>query len=138
MSQPGSWANVPRFSSLYLTDDLVVLGDERRREARGPRFATFQVLSFSLSKLDILPGDILRMRMFENGELPTKISIAAVRVRQRNEQAQALLLRHFLPPRQLFLNTDRVSGPLFLSPFTEIVAASACEMGEPYWRAALD
>jgi hypothetical protein len=76
------------------------------------------------------------MRMFENGELPTKISIAAVRVCQRNEQA--LLLRHFLPPRQLFLNTDRVSGPLFLSPFTEIVAASACEMGEPYWRAALD
>ena len=136
MSQPGSWANVLRFASLYLTDDLVILGDERRREACGPRFATFQVLSFSLSKLDILPGDILRMPMFDKGEVPNRISIVAVRVRQRNEQA--LLLRHFLPPRQLFQNTDRVSGPLFLSPFTEIVAASACEMGEPYWRAALD
>ncbi|MFZ1107924.1 MAG: hypothetical protein WAN43_06225 [Rhodomicrobium sp.] len=136
MSQPESRASVPRFASLYLTDDLVILGDESRSEDYGPRFATFQVLSFSLSKLNIIPGDILRLRLFDKGEIPTKISIAAVRVRQHNEQA--LLLRHFLPPRQLFQNTDRVSGPLFLSPFTEIIAASACEEDEPFWRVALD
>lgn len=136
MSQPENGANVPKLASRYLSDDLVFLGDESRSEAYGPRFATFQVLSFSLSELDILPGDILRLRLLDKGEVPAKISIAAVRVRQDNQQA--LLLRHFLPPRQLYENTDRLSGPLFLSPFTEIIAATACEADEPYWRAALD
>jgi hypothetical protein len=86
--------------------------------------------------MDVLPGDILRLQPLNKGEVPAKISIAAVRVCQDNEQV--LLLRLFLPPRQLFENNDRLSGPLFLSPVTEIIAASACGADEPFWRAVLD
>jgi hypothetical protein len=133
MSQPEGGASVPKFISSALTDDLVILGDKNRSEASSPGFATFQVLSYSLSKLDILPGDILRLQLLAKGEIPTKISIVAVRVYQDNEWK--LLLRHFLPPRQFHQNTDRVSRPLFLSSSTEIIAAAALEEGEPYWRA---
>ncbi len=135
MSQPENRASVPRFMSSYLTDDLVILGDESRSEPSRPSFAIFQVLSYSLSKLDILPGDILRLQLLDKDEIPTKISIVAVKVHQHGEWA--LLLRFFLPPRQLFQNTDRVSRPLFLSSCTEIIAAAAWQEGEPYWRASL-
>ncbi len=72
-------------------DDLVNLGIEQSQTSE-LRYATFQVLSFSLSKLNILPGDILRLRLLEKDEIPTEISIVAVKVHQ------TLLLRHFLPP----------------------------------------
>ena len=93
------------------------------------------MLSYSLSKLDILPGDILRLRLLDKGEIPSEISIVAVRVHQHSEWE--LLLRYFLPPRQFYQNTDRVSRPLFLSSSTEIIAAAAWQEGEPYWRAGL-
>jgi hypothetical protein len=109
-------------------DDLVSLGVESQSQTSEVRYATFQVLSFSLSEFDILPGDILRLRLLEKDEIPTEISIVAVKIRQE------LLLRHFVPPRWLFMNTDRISRPMVLSPLTEIVAASACEEDAPYWR----
>jgi hypothetical protein len=135
MSQPENGTGSPLWALSVSEDDLVALGEESKNETSSPRFATFQVLSCSLSKLDILPGDVLKLQLLAESEIPTEISIVAVRVQRESERA--LLLRLFLPPRQFFQNTDRVFGPLLLDPRTKIVAAAAWGVGRPHWRAPL-
>ncbi len=135
MAHPENGTSKPRFAHSVLAGDLIFFGEESHADASSPRFATFQVLSYALSKLDILPGDILKLQTLAKGEIPAGISIVAVRDRRSGEEA--LLLRLFLPPRQFFQITDRVFRPLVLDCGAEIVAAAGWQEGCSPWRARL-
>ena len=135
MAHPENGTRTPRFAQSVLTGDLIFFGEESHGDASNPRFGTFQVLSYALSKLDILPGDILTLQRIAEGEIPAGISIVAVRDRHSDEEA--LLLRLFLPPRQFFQITDRVFRPLILNGGAEIVAAAEWQQGRSPWRARL-
>ncbi len=135
MAHPENGTRIPRFTPSVLAGDLIFFGEESDGDASRPRFATFQVLSYALSKLDILPGDILNLQTLAKGEIPAGISIVAVRDRRSDEEA--LLLRLFLPPRQFFQITDRVFRPLVLYDGAEIVASAEWQEGRSPWRARL-
>jgi hypothetical protein len=135
MSQPDSGAKNRSFMLGFGGDDLVKIGEDSQSRISQPRRATFQVLSYSLSKLDVLPGDILRLQLLAKGETPAEISIVAVKSLRRREWV--LLLRLFSPPRLLLQNSDRVFRPRLLGSGDEIVAAAAWRKDDPHWRALL-
>jgi hypothetical protein len=123
MVQPDNGTKNRSFMPGFGGDDLLKIGEDSQSETFQPRCATFQVLSYSLSKLDILPGDILRLQLLAKGETPAEISIVAVKSLRRHEWV--LLLRLFSPPRLLLQNSDRVFRPRLLGSAEEIVAAVA-------------
>ena len=114
-------------------DDLLKIGEDSQSETSQPRRATFQVLSYSLSKLDILPGDILRLQLLAKGENSGRDFNCG---RQKPPAPEwVLLLRLFSPPRLLLQNSDRVFRPRLLGSAEKIVAAVAWE--DFRWRGPL-
>jgi hypothetical protein len=87
-----------------------------------PSHKVYEVLSPVLSELNIMAGDILPLRLLGVGEIPHEISIVAATFSL--ESCTALILRLFVPPRQLVVNTDDPRHrPLALGPNVRLVAA---------------
>ena len=83
---------------------------------------TYMVRVNVLSDSGILSGDVLRLPRLRESELPPEISVCAVEFDL--DGSRVLLLRLFVPPRQLIANSACILPPLTLGPATRIVAAA--------------
>ena len=101
-------------------DDLIELDQGHGNPLSG---RSYRVRSGVLSDCGILPGDTLTLRLLGDGETPADVCIAAATVEL--PQRRVLLLRLFVPPRQLIINSgDLELPPLVLGgPVTLIAAA---------------
>ena len=96
-------------------------------------YQSYRVRSGVLSDCGLLPGDILTLRLLGDGETPADVSIAAATVEL--PQRRVLLLRLFVPPRQLTINTgDLELPPLLLGPGVRLIAATPASAPPPSWR----
>jgi hypothetical protein len=75
-----------------------------------------------LSDFGILTGDVLRLPRVPENELPSGISVCAVEFDLDGKTL--LLLRLFVPPRQLIANSICSLPQLILGPTARIVAAA--------------
>ncbi len=75
-----------------------------------------------LSDFGILTGDVLRLPRIPENELPSGISVCAVEFNLDGKTL--LLLRLFVPPRQLIANSICILPQLILGPTVRIVAAA--------------
>ena len=75
-----------------------------------------------LSDFGILTGDVLRLPRIPENELPSEISVCAVEFDLDGKTL--LLLRLFVPPRQLIANSICSLPQLTLGPTARIVAAA--------------
>ncbi len=75
-----------------------------------------------LSDFGILTGDILRLPRIPENELPPEISVCAVEFDLDGKTL--LLLRLFVPPRQLIANSICILPQLIPGPTVRIVAAA--------------
>ena len=75
-----------------------------------------------LSDFGILTGDVLRLPRIPENELPSGISVCAVEFDL--DGRTLLLLRLFVPPRQLIANSICILPQLTLGPTARIVAAA--------------
>ena len=104
-----------------LKDDLAEI--DNGHALSDPPAQVYEVRSRVLSDSGILPGDLLRLRLLGEGETPADVSIAAVAVGP--SERRLLLLRLFVPPRQLTINTACLELPqLVLGPRVRLIAAA--------------
>ena len=111
------------------SDLLPVTSDKSGRQA-GPASRFYRVRTHVLSDCGIAPGDLLCLQMAQDDELPFCVSIAAVEL--QIDYGSVLLLRLFVPPRQLIVNSAEIQlPPLFAGHFTRIAAATPWRPGIP-------
>ncbi|MFT4079098.1 hypothetical protein [Rhodomicrobium sp.] len=109
-----------------LDDDLIALDRSHARSGSDPSHQVYEVRSRVLSDSGIFPGDLLTLRRLDKGETPAAVSLAAVAV--GCPPKQFLLLRLFVPPRQLTINTGCLAlPPLVLGPNVRLIAAAPLE-----------
>ncbi|MBJ7532582.1 hypothetical protein JDN40_00285 [Rhodomicrobium vannielii ATCC 17100] len=106
-----------------LDDDLIALDRSHARSASDPSCQVYEVRSRVLSDSSVFPGDLLTLRLLDEGDTPSVVSFAAVTI--GSPPRQLLLLRLFVPPRQLTINTGCLDlPPLVLGRHVRIVAAA--------------
>jgi hypothetical protein len=105
--------------------DLVLVNQAHPDMSADSSELTYKVCINVLSDFGILSGDVLRLPRLRENELPPEISVCAVEFDL--DGSTVLLLRLFVPPRQLISNSACVLPPLTLGPTTRIVAAAPLE-----------
>ncbi len=115
-----------------LDDDLAEYSQDHGSPVSFPSYKTYIVRSRVLSDYDILPEDVLSLRLLAEGERPSEVSIVAVHLELALHRI--LLLRLFVPPRQLTVNTDSPHfPPLVLGQFVRLIAAAPCGVQLSPW-----
>ena len=102
--------------------DLVLVNQAYPGTSADSSELTYKVYINALSDSGIRSGDVLRLPRLRENELPTEISVCAVEFDL--DGIPVLLLRLFVPPRQLISNSACILPPLTLGPATRIVAAA--------------
>lgn len=112
----------------FAGSDLVPVTPDKSGHPPQPANRLYRVRTHVLSDCDIAPGDLLCLQAAQGGELPFCVSIAAVELQL--DYGSVLLLRLFVPPRQLIINSAEIQlPPLFVGHFTRIAAASPWRRG---------
>jgi hypothetical protein len=102
--------------------DLVLVNQEHPDTSADSFELTYKVCIDVLSDAGIRSGDVLRLQRLCENEPPREISVCAVEFDL--DGSTVLLLRQFVPPRQLISNSACVLPPLTLGPRARIVAAA--------------
>ena len=102
--------------------DLVLVEQERLSAGLHSSDLVYKVCINVLSDVGILTGDVLRLTRLSKNELPSEISVCAVEFDLDN--STLMLLRLFVPPRQLIANSICNLPQLTLGPTVRIVAAA--------------
>ena len=106
----------------FTGSDLVPAAPDKHDRLTGSATRFYRVRTHVLSDCGIVPGALLCLQA-QGGEVPFCVSIAAVELQLGC--SSVLLLRLFVPPRQLIINSAEIQlPPLFVGYHTRVIASS--------------